>query len=94
MKYKNNNSLCKTFLFTLVLLFITACGSTEEKPQEAIYYPPLPNSPRIQYLTSFSTDRDLTGKDSGFSSFVLGEDVKKDSLISKPYGVAFYKNKL
>lgn len=94
MNIKNNNCVYKTVSILIVFLFITACSGIEEKPQETIYYPPLPNSPRIQYLATFSTDRDLTGKENQFSNFILGEDVKKDSLISKPYGVAFYKNKL
>lgn len=94
MNIKTNNIVLSAFNILLIILSASACSSTAEKPQETIYYPALPNAPRIQFLTSFSTDRDLTGKDSGFSNFVLGEDVKKDSLISKPYGVAFYKNKL
>lgn len=94
MKSKNNNLVFRTLSVILVVLSITACSSTEEKPQETIYYPPLPNAPRLQFLTSFSTERDLTGRDSGLSNFILGEDVKKDSLISKPYGVAFRNNKL
>lgn len=94
MNIKNNNRVYRLTSILLLLLAITACSSTVEKPQETIYYPPLPNSPRIQYLTTFSTERDLTGKENQFSNFILGEDVQKDSLISKPYGVAFYKNKL
>jgi len=93
-------ALVGTLLLGSVLLAgnfsMTGCATTTEKKvaRASVFYPPLPNSPRIQYLATFSTTRDLTGETGGFASFVLGEDVSKNELIEKPYGVAYHNNKL
>lgn len=84
----------------LGLSVLTACVSQPEKPATApasgeIFYPPLPNPPRIQYLATFSSSKDVQEQKSGFSDFVLGKDKDKDvEAIEKPYGVAMYEGKI
>ena len=80
----NKKWLPQTLLTGIFILSLSGCSSVAEKDEATIFYPPLPNPPRLQYLTSFSTERDLTRETSGFSDFVLGEDINKDSLIRKP----------
>ncbi|RMF88734.1 MAG: hypothetical protein D6736_09650, partial [Nitrospinota bacterium] len=57
-----------------------------------------PNPPRIQYLTSFSSARDLNPEKyrrSSFAEFVLGkEEEQEEGKIEKPYGVALHQGKL
>jgi DNA-binding beta-propeller fold protein YncE len=58
-----------------------------------LFYPSLPDAPRIQYLTSFSVAGDVREekkKKSGWlSNFVLGEENPEDiEGIEKPYGVS------
>lgn len=69
----------------------TGCAATQERaaPDEApIFYPPLPNPPRLQFLARFSSERDLAPPVSGFKEFVLGTEVAgANQLIIKPYGV-------
>ena len=86
-------------LFSLLAaLLIAGCAGTpetEETPSNAIFYPPLPDSPRIQYLTSFSGPMDLEVEErSKFSEFVLGKEEEKRLGINKPYGVALRDNRL
>lgn len=62
----------------------------QEKP---LFYPPLPDAPRIQYLTSYTVPSDVkekTEKKGGWlSDFVLGEDAMQDDIgPNKPYGVS------
>ncbi|HHC73114.1 MAG TPA: hypothetical protein ENK54_09480 [Thiotrichales bacterium] len=95
------NNKTKTALITLMLLppLIAGCGTTETRPPEAekpsaLFYPPLPNPPRIQYLTSFSKESDIAVKKDGFAKFVLGEKEQSEREIEKPYGVALYDGKI
>ena len=72
----------------MLAVFLAACASVPVKTQEApVFFPPAPELPRIQYLTSFSSMKDIQTQ-SSFNKFVVGEipDVKVD----KPYGVAIH----
>lgn len=55
-----------------------------------IFYPPLPNPPKYQYLTTFSTSVDIQVKKSKFFKFVAGKDQEKPREIKKAYGVALH----
>lgn len=79
-------------LSTFILLTgLSACAGLSEKSEtESVFYPPLPNPPRVQYLTSFSDPSDLANKDSSFGRFVLGDESGESNLVKKPYGVAIH----
>ena len=59
-----------------------------------IFYPPLPNSPRIQYLTTIASELDLAVKKSDFAEFIVGDEKKETQQLTQPYGVAMHKGKL
>ncbi len=59
-----------------------------------IFYPPLPERPRLQFLTSFAGAEDLGAPGpSGFEKFVLGE-AELQERITTPYGLALHEGKL
>ena len=78
------NLLLAIFIFSGLL---SGCAGLSDKEADSVFYPSLPDAPRIQYLTTFSDPRDLTKDGTGFSDFVLGTDEKGAMLIKKPYGV-------
>lgn len=93
-----NQVICKKrnylkFLILIVLLILgISCVETkkvETKPlkDNYIYYPPLPNKPRLQYLTTISTSKDIRKANSSFFKFVVGDDEEKPEVIKKPYGI-------
>ena len=66
-------------------------GTPRQKP---IFFPPPPETPRLQFLTSFSGPEDLGAvSTSAFEKFVLGEPELRDG-ITTPYGVAIFEGKL
>lgn len=78
-------------------LILTGCSGTPSKDAapEYVFYPPLPNAPRIQYLASFSSSKDSSKPDTDFAKFVLGKDKDKDATyINKPYGVQIHDGKI
>jgi hypothetical protein len=76
----------------LAALLAGACASAPPAPKTAaVFYPPAPELPRIQYLTSFSGLTDIE-EQSGFNRFVLGE--KQNIRLDKPYGVAVHGGKI
>jgi len=81
------------FLCILVLVVITGCGTAPvQKTERAIFFPKPPDLPRVQYLTSFTSEKDLLPDESAFDKFVIGE--KPDIRLDKPYGVALYNSKI
>ncbi len=61
--------------------------------QGSLFYPAPPDPPRIQYLTTFSGERDVTKPVSDFTSFVLGDQPRTESL-KQPYGVEMFAGRL
>lgn len=54
-----------------------------------VIYPPPPAEPRIQFLSSFSTSEDFTGKLSPFREFLFGKEEPRP--LVKPYGISVRK---
>lgn len=83
--------------YCLVIVLMTGCVTTApvEKTGASgtVFYPALPNSPRIQYLATFSSSKDVVAPETGLAGFLLGEgeDIK---YIQKPYGVQIYDGKI
>jgi len=75
----------------LAVLLLTACATPAPKRPQAVYFPPAPALPRIQFLTAFNGLRDIE-EQSGFNRFVVGE--KLNLQLDKPYGVAIYDGRI
>lgn len=82
------------FILFITLLLAGCASAPEEQPRAKVFYPPLPNPPRIQYLTTLSSARDVGEEISSFAKFVLGDDDDKQQRVKKPYGVAIDKGKI
>lgn len=85
------------FLYFLVGVFtfqFIACSRNvaKRKISQTIVYPSPPDTARIQFLTAISQSTDITGDQSAFSKFVLGQS--SPIPILKPYGIAFANGKL
>jgi DNA-binding beta-propeller fold protein YncE len=83
----------RTFILTMLIICM-GCASMPEKPvgPPAIFYPALPQRPRLQFLRSISGENDLGKKQSAFREFIFGK--RDDQLLGKPYDVAACKGKI
>ena len=89
------NRLAIIAVIWTVCLF-TGCRSAKIQQQQLkpVFFPPPPETPRLQFLKSFSGPDDLGAVTaSAFEKFVLGEP-KKVEGITTPYGVAIFEGKL
>ena len=73
--------MCVIFLF-----WGCAAAPVKEVPQYC-FYPPPPQTPRIQFLTSISSEKDFVTPRNSFADFIVGKTDKKIRLVSKPYGI-------
>ena len=82
----------------IILLIVSLFSSCSRKTQpiggaeSLVIYPAPPDTTRIQYLTSFSSAQDVTGRQRSFAKFILGGG--EDITINKPYGIAVAKGKI
>jgi len=78
------------------MLGMVGCATTTEKKvaRAAVFYPPLPNPPRIQYLTTFSGPNDINPARNAWLDFIVGKDTGAIEAIKKPYGVAIHAGRV
>jgi DNA-binding beta-propeller fold protein YncE len=74
-------------ILLLILCTWIGCASAPKRKEAIVFFPPAPELPRIQYLTSFAGLKDVEGQ-SSFNKFVAGE--KQNLKLNKPYGAAIY----
>jgi len=78
------------------MCLFSGCRSANILEQELkpVFFPPAPETPRLQFLKSFSGLEDFGAvKTSAFEKFVVGEPEKVEA-IKAPYGVAIFEGKL
>lgn len=90
MKTLTRKFLLPLAMFALLPLMQAVAQDKAPSLAEVIFYPPLPDDPRLQFLTRLSSQKDLGEEKKGFSNFIMG-DVEKGDLVNKPYGVAVYE---
>lgn len=78
-----------------ILLLAAGCAtSSKNAGPKYVFYPAAPNVPRLQYLTSFDSEKDLRGNSgNNFYTFITGE-APPNTPIMKPYGAAATTNNL
>ncbi|MEI6779341.1 MAG: 6-bladed beta-propeller [Verrucomicrobiota bacterium] len=77
------------------LALVPGCATSSGKRSgpKFVFYPPAPETPRLQFLVSFSDEKDLGRKVSKFANFVTGEEPPSQPIV-KPYGVLLASNQL
>ncbi len=77
-----------------VLCLMAGCATSSKTAKTAYeFFPPPPDEPRLQYLTSFHTEKEFRGGDDrSFMSYVTGQKPPTKE-ISKPYGLAEHGHK-
>jgi DNA-binding beta-propeller fold protein YncE len=87
------------FKFTLfgaccaLFALLNGCATaTRTATKSYAFFPPAPDEPHLQFLTSFSSEVDL-GRNSGFIDFVTGQRTSPNPLV-KPYGLAVRDGKV
>lgn len=83
-------------LLALLMAVLSGCAvppSAKPVASGVVFYPAAPAAPRIQYLKTFTSDRDLGATSSTLANFVLGDETKEQRL-KQPYGVAIFEGKI
>ncbi|MEW5734338.1 MAG: 6-bladed beta-propeller [Thermodesulfobacteriota bacterium] len=81
----------KTLLSLLLLMAaLTGCASQRTRPAgnpEPVYYPPAPSQPRLQYLYSINSEKDLGKAESALHQFIFGV-LPPEHVVGYAYSIA------
>ena len=101
MKKHSLSSLMSSIVIVsgvLALIGLAGCGQPSAKSTaeaDPVFFPPPPNTPRLQFLTSYSGGKDFEVKKPGFfEAFVLGEENESTGSIGQPFGIAMHGGKI
>ncbi len=84
---KTSQTFLKIAVTGICLLAIVHLVPAKDTEPKYVFFPPAPDAPRLQYLTSISSERELRGsKSGGLMKFITGAE-PSDTPILKPYGV-------
>lgn len=88
----------RSFLFIIMLSALVLQGCAGSKPvadSGPVFFPPLPNPPRVQYLTHIENSKEFLGQKDKFSLFVYGTtEEEKIKRIQKPFGIETFNGKI
>ncbi len=77
----------------LAVLSGCATGPGKGGAAKAVFYPPPPAAPRLQFLVSYSDEQDLGFEVSAMASFITGATPPSQPIL-KPYGVVLASNQI
>lgn len=94
MAHIKNSSVPRSTLALLVVVILSllsACSGPKKEMMKPVFFPPLPDEPHVQYLTSIN-DSSFQEETSFFKTLISGME-KPDIQIRllKPYGIALNK---
>ena len=83
-----------TAIWAMCLFLGCKSANIQEQEFKPVFFPPAPETPRLQFLKSFSGPEDLGAvKTSAFEKFIVGEPEKVEA-IKAPYGVEIFEGKV
>ena len=80
----------------LLMLLLGGCAQTATEVPHATYmfWPPAPDAPHMQYLTSFSSSADVTGQQSKLDEMIYGKQTMAGLMFQRPYGVRMVNGRI
>ncbi|MCX6895042.1 MAG: 6-bladed beta-propeller [Verrucomicrobia bacterium] len=88
----------RLLLLAVAALGLAGCqtgnGNKPVAPTASIFYPPAPEEPRLQFLTSISSENDLGVQGDRFAEFITGVTAPAAQAILKPYGAVLADGKI
>ena len=77
----------------LALVTFSGCATVPEETESVVFYPPLPQRPRLQFLHAITDEQDIGQSQGAFMEFLLGQPTS-DKRIGKAYDIASTDGKI
>jgi DNA-binding beta-propeller fold protein YncE len=83
----------RTVFVLIALLMFSGCATVPEETQTVVFYPPLPQRPRLQFLHAITGEEDIGESQGEFMEFLLGKPTS-DKRIGKAWDIASSDGKI
>jgi len=83
----------RAFFVLIVLITFSGCATVPEETESVVFYPPLPQRPRLQFLHAITGEEDIGQGQGAFAEFLLGKPTS-DKRIGKAYDIASSSGKI
>jgi len=80
-----------SFIFLIAVIFF-GCTAAEKK-FETVFYPSPPETPRLQFLVSITSEKDIRKKPSAFREFIIGKQIDS-KWIARPFDMGAVKGRI
>src|SRR5438552_1513276 len=92
------NRTLATLISGILYFSLSACSQTDNKStatdRHFMFWPPAPDAPHIQFLTSISNSAEITGKQTDVQDFLFGADKQRGLPFFRPYGIRMFEGKI
>lgn len=85
--------LKRTVFLLISLITISGCTAVPETTRPVVFYPPLPQRPRLQFLHAITGEEHIGQSQGEFTEFLLGKP-SSDKRIGKAYDIASSAGKI
>jgi outer membrane protein assembly factor BamB len=83
----------RTVFVLIALITLFGCATVPEKTPTVVFYPPLPQRPRLQFLHAITGEENIGKSQGEFREFLLGKPTS-DKRIGKAYDIASSDGKI
>ncbi len=83
----------RTAFVFMSLIILSGCATGPAETPSVIFYPPLPQRPRLQYLHAITGEEDIGQAQGAFMEFLLGQPAS-DKRIGKAWDIASSDGKI
>ena len=83
----------RTAFVLMTLITLAGCATAPEKTRSVVFYPPLPQRPRLQFLHAITGEENIGQSQGAFSEFLLGKPTS-DKRIGKAWDIASSDGKI
>ena len=96
--------MTRTITLTVAAAFLVAAGlagcAPKAQPVQVekkgiAFWPPAPDAPHIQYLTTINSSKDIVQREEGgFEKMLYGAEQEQVLSVNKPYGVRLWNGRI
>ena len=83
----------RSVIVLIALITFSGCATVPEETKSVVFYPPLPQRPRVQFLHAITGEDDIGQRQGAFTEFLVGQPAS-DKRIGKAYDIASSNGKI
>jgi len=93
IEHKTGGNMRKMIFSLFAAVLFIGCAGQVKVEEDTLFYPSLPQQPRLQFLTSITGEGDIGGTTSAFKEFLVGDQASQKA-IGRPMDIGASKDRI